>query len=78
MKTTKSFGSRVSGIVDRLYKLQESIQEALDEYEYYDEEEHNGKPLSEKQQEAWDELQGEYDEVQNAIDYLEMFTSDNL
>lgn len=77
MKTTRSFAKRIETEVERLRKLQEDIENALNEYEYYDVE-HDGKELTEKQQEDWDELQSEYDEVQNAIDYLKQFTSDNL
>lgn len=75
MKTTKSFGKRIDTIVNKLYELQESIEEAILEYDEYEME---NDSLTEKQQEKRDELQEEYDEIQNAIDYLDMFTSDNL
>lgn len=75
MKTTKSFGKKVDTLVDRMYKLQEEIEDALNEYDEY-ELEHDG--LSEKQEENREALQEEYDELQNSIDYIEMFTSENL
>lgn len=77
MKTTKSYAKRIDSIINNLYKIQEDMEEALNEYEYY-EDNHDGKVLTEKQQEAWEDLQSEYDEIQNAIDYLTDFTSDNF
>lgn len=76
MKTTKSFGRKVLSIVNSLYKLQEDIQSALDEYDDCEVENENG--LTDKQAESRDALQEEYDEIQNAIDYLEMFVPDNI
>lgn len=36
MKTTKSFGKRIDTIVNKLYELQESIEEAILEYDEYE------------------------------------------
>lgn len=80
MKTTKSFGRRIDTIINNLYKLQEDIEEAMNEYDYKElpDGTMEERELTEAQQEHKDELQEEYDEIQNAIDYLEMFSSDNV
>lgn len=79
MKTCKNFSKRIDKVIETLYKIQEDIEEALEDYDY--KEMPDGtmeeRELTEKQEENRDELQEEYDEIQNAIDYLDAFGSDN-
>lgn len=80
MKTTKSFSRRIDSVINNLYKIQEDIEAAMEDYNY--KEMPDGtmeeRDLTDRQQEQLDELQEEYDEIQNAIDYLDMFSSDNI
>ena len=71
--------------VDMLYRKHEQINELMDLYEEKKEaiEEHADdmcREMTEKEQERWDkldeaiyDLQAEYDEVQNALDYIAEF-----
>lgn len=69
-------------VIEQLYKKQEEIEALIEIYQEKQEaiEEHAadmGRDMTEKEQERWDcigeaidDLETEYDEIQNAIDYI--------